>query len=121
MSLKTGPHSPQGWVFWEDKAALGVVASDAPKESICSKDASEPSAPQQQPGQKEMLVKYMLTIGKGKPITNVHLSHLGLGLRKAFQRGVGIQLKDNGAFLSLEVTEQWRPHQGKDTRQAMTQ
>lgn len=94
MSLKTGPHSPQGWVFWEDKAALGVVASDAPKESICSKDASEPSAPQQQPGQKEMLVKHMLTIGKGKLITNVHLSYLGLGLWKASHRRVGIPRKE---------------------------
>ena len=63
--FKTGPQVSQGWIFWEDKAAFGVLACDTPREVICWEGASGFSVPQQQPEQKEMQVKYILTTEKG--------------------------------------------------------
>ena len=38
IPLKTGPHTSQGWVFWEEEGSLEVLACDTATETLCSKE-----------------------------------------------------------------------------------
>lgn len=94
MSLKTGPQPSQGCVFREDKASLGFLACDPLADTLCSVAASTSSAPQQQPGRKEMLVKHMVTMGKDSPTANVHLLRVDLNVKRFSEQESGNSLMD---------------------------
>lgn len=72
ISVKTGPHISQGWMFWEDWDSLEVLACGTPTGMLCSHGSSTFFVPQQQPKCKEMMVNYTLTLlARGNPTTNV--------------------------------------------------
>ena len=63
MSLKTAMHILQGWVFSGDKPALGVLICDTPSaDTLCSEGISSFSTPGKEPENKEVMVKFMLTL-----------------------------------------------------------
>ena len=51
MPLMTGPHTSQGWVFWEDEGFLQVLACDTPTETLLFKGSLNFSSPLQKPSE----------------------------------------------------------------------
>ena len=117
MYLSTGPHLSHGWLFQEHKATLGFSVCTTLTEMFCSISSSTSSAPQQQPEQKETLVKYMLTLGRRNIfITNGQLSHLGKMQWNHFQE-MWVTPWRSGFYtlLGQKVWQCWWPQQRRDT------
>ena len=76
MSLKTGMHIAQGWVFSGDKPALGVRNCNTPAGLISSDGVSLSWTPRQEPEIKQVMVKFWLTLLEGMISRQLYICHM---------------------------------------------
>ena len=76
MFLKTGMHIAQGWVFSGDKPALGVRNCNTPAGLISSDGVSLSWTPRQEPENKQVMVKFRLTLLEGMISRQLYICHM---------------------------------------------
>lgn len=77
MPLKTGTDILQGWAFSGDKMALGVLICETPSaDSLCSEGVFSFWTPRQEPENKQVMVKFWLTLLEGMISRQLYICHM---------------------------------------------